>query len=643
MLRKILSMLLVVTLVLSFSSLYVLAAPTTQTQDAVRVGEDYSYSRVIYSKDGSEITSLETGNITAKIKVKSATKPAPQLFAVLRYDNGKLAAAGVDTTAPASISTVQEYEATVNVPSTENTKLVTVLWDNAKDMNAICPVSVSTNVAAGLKEVYINGKKMENFESDKTEYSFYLDDPSLTNHPKVTYVPFNNTDKVEVTETTEFPGSTKIKVTPFGGTAKEYTINYTYSQPIYAEKELLFCGADENRWSNNNGVQIASSSAGITTRGLTNVSSTIIDWTDSPVKVDVEIDGKLNNNLFIVVRPQNGTNGINNKVIVNPDGSAITTVDNERTYKSYTKESDGSITRTYYQKSSTTPVKFVPAGSGTEIPLWVGYELNGDGTAGDTGADAFNKSPKNYEMHIAVTNDVALGAEYIPLDLSSAIDAGGTFSFYVGQDAIVDVYSCAVGDAYGVHMYHKNASIQFATEDIKVKANDVLMSSSAKEEYMMLSYNNSLTKKSAFTQNYVPYYELTMAYLDYKGHTAGVDYLYDETAEAFYPFGWVDTLMINNGNFPRGATGLSQVAGGRAKWGYVALSSTGDLVLITSAIVVSSIKNPTTDERLWNDFGTPQQTLKTREQLKQLFVVGAKTQGPIPTTKTWTLNDYTTF
>ena len=189
---------------------------------------DYKTGRIAFFKDGTEVSDFAAGDtITAKVKVKSATSTDSLMFMLMLYQDDMLYDMAFDNK-PAASSAV-EYSAELTIPeNTENLELTAVLWDNLKDMNAICSSSILPVTNIGLIELMVNGEPIEGFSSDVTNYNVPIAG-STTEVPAVSYRAVDNGVKVTITnpELTDFPGKSTVEVSNADGSLKQtYTINY---------------------------------------------------------------------------------------------------------------------------------------------------------------------------------------------------------------------------------------------------------------------------------------------------------------------------------------------------------------------------------------------------------------------------------
>lgn len=220
--RKILSLILVVCMFAGIFSTTVFAENNIQ------------YSRISYYLGGSEIFSLSSGEVTAKISVKSETAPNDLLFAVFLYKNNKLETAVMETS-PETVSNVVNYDATITVPADlTGVKLVAILWNNVASMEPICASSIVSSGEARLAGITLDGVKIENFSPNTNSYEVELTEEQVksANPPLIGYTTFDNGAKVVIEDPTEFPGTAKITVTATSGTENVYTINYELSDEI---------------------------------------------------------------------------------------------------------------------------------------------------------------------------------------------------------------------------------------------------------------------------------------------------------------------------------------------------------------------------------------------------------------------------
>ena len=190
---------------------------------------DYRYSKIAYYKDGSEITGLTSGEITAKIKVKSDSASDELFFATILYKNNKLTDVSIDETPEPVSGTAVQYDAQINVPADlTGVKLVSVLWKNVITMEPVCSSSIVPSSETSLSSLYVDGVAVEGFDPGVYSYDIELTDEQIarSSAPYISYTAFDNGADVEVTEPVEFPGASEITVTANDGSSVTYTINY---------------------------------------------------------------------------------------------------------------------------------------------------------------------------------------------------------------------------------------------------------------------------------------------------------------------------------------------------------------------------------------------------------------------------------
>ena len=204
---------------------------------------DYKTGRIAFFKDGTEVSDFAAGDIiTAKVKVKSATSTDSLMFMLMLYQDDMLYDMAFDNK-PAAASAV-EYSAELEIPdNTDNLELTAVLWDNLKDMNAICSSSILPVTNIKLLELSVNGEPIEGFSPDVTEYTIEIP-ADTTELPKIEYKAVDNGVKVSITDPSTFPGQSIVTVTA-PGTSDEstvYTINY--SAPLVSNITAVSSEAD---------------------------------------------------------------------------------------------------------------------------------------------------------------------------------------------------------------------------------------------------------------------------------------------------------------------------------------------------------------------------------------------------------------
>lgn len=191
--------------------------------------DGYKVSRIAYFSGEDEISTLTAGNITAKIKVKSETSTDALYFAAILYKNNKIIAAGADETPEAVSTSAVTYEAALTVPQDLiGAKLVTILWNNLKDMKPICTSSIVPSSDARLLSISVDDTALEGFSPDTNEYEYTLSAEQIakTKAPFIEYTAADNGARVEITDPVKFPGEAALKVTAPDGTEKTYMVTY---------------------------------------------------------------------------------------------------------------------------------------------------------------------------------------------------------------------------------------------------------------------------------------------------------------------------------------------------------------------------------------------------------------------------------
>lgn len=195
--------------------------------------EPYEYSRIAYYNGGAEVTELTAGETTAKVKVKSESNTEPLYFAAILYKNNKIVAAGADETPDALSSSAVTYEATLTIPDdVTGLKLVTILWNNLKDMQPVCTSSIVPSSDARLLALSADGTEVEGFSPDVFEYTMTVD-PAQVNAPYIRYKAADGGAKVTITDAKKFPGESIVEVTSAdGSTTNTYKITYEPSEEL---------------------------------------------------------------------------------------------------------------------------------------------------------------------------------------------------------------------------------------------------------------------------------------------------------------------------------------------------------------------------------------------------------------------------
>ena len=235
MLKRILSCILAVCMLIGLFSVTAFAA------------DEYKYSKIAYSKNGEKVTGLTSGDITAKIKVKSSSSTKELFFAMLLYKDNKLVDAAIDETPTAVASTAVQYDAVITVPSDlTGLKLVSVLWEDVKSMTPVCSSSIVPSSEVGLASLTVDGVEVELTEGTYN-YTVELTETQIarSSAPWIGYTAYDNGVTVEVEDPTKFPGASEVTVTANDGSSVTYTITYTFDVTKLAEVTAYEYAASE--------------------------------------------------------------------------------------------------------------------------------------------------------------------------------------------------------------------------------------------------------------------------------------------------------------------------------------------------------------------------------------------------------------
>ena len=194
----------------------------------------FKYTNIKYYKDGSEITEITSGSISAKVTVKDISRRL--YFVTVLYQDNKIIAADSDTE-PLNF----EYETTVTVPTdTDGLTLVSMLWTDNTGKVPVCPTSIMSTVDgegenAELISLSVDNGKLEFDPNDEDGvFEVVLEDPGRAKAPFVTYTTADSSAKVEIIDAKEFPGETLVRVTE-GSAQKEYKIVYSYEGDLVSD------------------------------------------------------------------------------------------------------------------------------------------------------------------------------------------------------------------------------------------------------------------------------------------------------------------------------------------------------------------------------------------------------------------------
>lgn len=223
MTKKILSLILVVCVFYSTCTLSVFA-----DDDA------YKTSRIAYFKaNATETDSLIAGEeITAKVRVKGASVDDGFAFMLILYKDDMLEDIALGTKSAVENSSAVEYSAKLTIPSDiEGCELNTVLWDNLKDMNAICSSSLFPSDSTEILSLTVNGEEMLGaFDEDKKlSYNIAVGETVM---PEIKVKTLDKATKVKISDPTSYPGSAEVVITSADGTKEDvYSISYVQNHP----------------------------------------------------------------------------------------------------------------------------------------------------------------------------------------------------------------------------------------------------------------------------------------------------------------------------------------------------------------------------------------------------------------------------
>ena len=202
--------------------------------------DEYKYSKIAYSKNGEEVTGLTSGEITAKIKVKSSSSTKELFFAMLLYKDNKLVDAAIDETPTAVASTAVQYDAVITVPSDlTGLKLVSVLWEDVKEMTPVCSSSIVPSSELGLSSLTVDGEPITLTEGTYNyEVELTSEQIARSSAPWIGYTAYDNGVTVEVEDPTEFPGEAKVTVTANDEDESSVTYTITYDVDVTTLAEV---------------------------------------------------------------------------------------------------------------------------------------------------------------------------------------------------------------------------------------------------------------------------------------------------------------------------------------------------------------------------------------------------------------------
>jgi len=173
----------------------------------------------------TDADSLKGGQeISAKVSVSKTGDKENAVFSLFVYKNGKMYDNEIVTLEVGEEPV--EFKATASVPADpEGCQAVAVLWNNFYDMEMICDSALFPSANTKLRGLYADGKLIEGFDPDVTEYSYALA-TDAEKYPDISWQAADSSVKVTYKKPITFPGKSIVTVEAADGSKTEYTIKY---------------------------------------------------------------------------------------------------------------------------------------------------------------------------------------------------------------------------------------------------------------------------------------------------------------------------------------------------------------------------------------------------------------------------------
>ncbi len=189
---------------------------------------NYNPDKIIVSDFTCSMDTLTAGNLVISCKIELLDKEAlSQNYAFLSVvkSDGKIVSRDIKS-GTLSKGENKPLSNTVAIPQSQDyskIKVETYFWDSLKDGRVIAPMATYGSQDNTLKDIYIDGVKLDGFEGTHTEFEYELP-VSYMRTPEIRIIPSDNSSKVTMSEMDNFPCDLKITVTPASGIAKIYTL-----------------------------------------------------------------------------------------------------------------------------------------------------------------------------------------------------------------------------------------------------------------------------------------------------------------------------------------------------------------------------------------------------------------------------------
>ena len=214
MIKRILGLLLALTFIL-------IPSISSYASDNLKL-ESFNY----YNSQGEEIKELTGGEtITVKSKViRGKNLPESAILITQVYKDGVVTDIISDPYTFQSENEERELKTLYTLPSnTDGIKIKSFIWDSFTNMNSLLNPAVFKSDNAGIENMYIYGKRIEEFDVKTKEYDVVLP-ASASDKPHIEYTPFDiGTKATFVYEDKKITVNSKSH----SGAEDSYVINYT--------------------------------------------------------------------------------------------------------------------------------------------------------------------------------------------------------------------------------------------------------------------------------------------------------------------------------------------------------------------------------------------------------------------------------
>lgn len=218
MIKRIIGLLLALTFIL-------IPSISSHASDNLKL-ESFNY----YNSQGEEIKELTGGEtITVKSKViRGKNLPESAILITQVYKDGVVTDIISDPYTFQSENEERELKTLYTLPSnTDGIKIKSFIWDSFTNMNSLLNPAIFKSDNAGIENIYIYGKRIEEFDVKTKEYDVVLP-ASASDKPHIEYTPFD----LGTTATFVFEdGKITVNSKSHSGAEDSYVVNYT-KQPF---------------------------------------------------------------------------------------------------------------------------------------------------------------------------------------------------------------------------------------------------------------------------------------------------------------------------------------------------------------------------------------------------------------------------